>query len=445
MRISKVRYRVSVRSGDRARMDAVTFYLFDQGASRYALYAFPLLLGLALCFAFYRRPEPPPEITVFTPAPATAPASISVKAVNSTPEETSAAESVSDEEPAAAQGLLSQLGMKVFQDWKGDLNGMAKRRVIRALVVYSKTMYFLDGARERGITYDALKEFEKFINAKYRTGNMRIFVVPIPVSRDELLKGLIEGRGDIAAANLTITPERKESVDFSNPVYDGVSQWVVTGPSSPSISSLDDLQGRSVFVRKSSSYYESLQKLNDSFRAAGKPPVNIVPVSEYLESEDILEMVDAGLYPVTVVDSHIGALWAQVFKNIHVHKTMPLREGERIGWAFRQGSPQLRAAVNSFVGTHRTGTAFGNSLLRKYLVSADWIHNNAATAERKKFDATVKIFRRYAGMYGFDYLLVAAQGYQESRLDQNAVSRSGAIGIMQLLPATARGPVGQHP
>jgi membrane-bound lytic murein transglycosylase MltF len=329
---------------------------------------------------------------------------------------------------------------RVFQKWTGDLDGMAKRRLIRVLVVYSKTMYYLDGAQERGLSYDAIKEFEDFVNAKYKTGILRISVVPIPVSRDELLPGLIEGRGDISAANLTITPEREESVDFSNPFFSKVTEWLVTGPGAPHISTIDDLSGVEVFVRKSSSYCESLEKLNEQFETQGKPPVRIVPVSEYLESEDILEMTNAGIYPVTVIDSHLGEFWIQVFPHIKLHRNLPLRKEGMIGWAFRKDSPKLRTAINDYVRTHKMGTTAGNLLFQKYLKSANWIKNNVSTQERKKFVSTVNIFRKYAGNYGFDYLLVTAQGYQESKLDQSVVSRSGAVGIMQVLPSTAKDP-----
>ncbi len=82
------------------------------------------------------------------------------------------------------------------------------------------------------------------------------------MSRDKIIPAPVEGLGDIAAANLTITPERSKQVDFSKPIYDNVSEVVVTGPSSPKIASLEDLSGKEVFVRKSSSYYEHLEQLN---------------------------------------------------------------------------------------------------------------------------------------------------------------------------------------
>jgi membrane-bound lytic murein transglycosylase MltF len=325
-----------------------------------------------------------------------------------------------------------QLGEK----WTGDLDGMVKRRRIRALVVYSKTFYFVDRGRQRGTAYDALRAFEDELNRQLKTGELRVHVVFVPVSREELLSGLVQGRGDIAAAALTITPERRRQVDFSDPVWTGVREIPVTGPGSPRLASPHDLAGREVFVRRSSSYHESLVALNAELAKAGKPPVRLKLAPEELEDEDLLEMVQAGLVPLVVVDSPIAELWAQIFPGLVLHPEAAVRTEGEIAWAFRKGSPKLAAAANRFVKTHRQGTAFGNELFRRYLTSTKWAKNATSTEELAKFRRTVELFRRYGDRYAFDWLLLAAQGYQESQLDQDRKSPAGAVGVMQVLPAT---------
>lgn len=337
-------------------------------------------------------------------------------------------------------GMPPEDEAKILQHWTGDFNEMVKKRLIRALVVYSKTMYFLDKAEEKGVTYETLKEFEKQINKTLDTGHLKVHVVFVLVSRDQLIPGLMEGRGDLAVANLTITPGRFKSVDFSDPVYNNVSELIVTGPGSSPVATLDNLAGKEIYVRQSSSYFESLQRLNESFQKAGKPEVKIQFVSEYLESEDILEMVNSGIYPMTVIDRHIGEFWSKVYDKIHLHKDIPINTSGKIGWAFRKNSPELKAVINEFVKAHKKGTTFGNIVLKKYLRSTDWVKNNVANEEMKKFQAVIKLFQKYATTYDFDYLMITAQAYQESRLDQSIRSPSGAVGIMQLLPSTAADP-----
>jgi membrane-bound lytic murein transglycosylase MltF len=321
--------------------------------------------------------------------------------------------------------------------WKGDFNAMAERNRIRALVVYSKTFYFIDKGEQKGLTYEGLMLFQKFINAKLNKKTVKVNVIFIPVARDQLLPALLEGRGDIAAANLTITPERSKQVDFSDPFGTGVRELVVSGPASPEITSLDDLSGKEVHVRKSSSYYQSLHKLNERFEGEGKSTVKIVAADENLEDEDLLEMLNAGLIPLIVMDSHKATFWNQIFDNITVHEDAAVASEGNIAWAFRKDSPELAAVVNEFVKKNKAGTLMGNILLKRYLKSTDYIKNSTSEAEIEKFRQTIDYFKKYGDQYGFDYLMIAAQAYQESRIDQSKKSAAGAIGVMQLLPSTA--------
>jgi membrane-bound lytic murein transglycosylase MltF len=236
--------------------------------------------------------------------------------------------------------------------WKGDLDGMVRRRVIRALVVNSKTFYFLDMGRQYGASYEGLKAFETELNRKRKTKNRKVQVYFIPVSRDELIPALLSGRGDIAAANLTITPERRKQVDFSTPIAGNVSEIVVTGSSSPKIASVEDLSGKEVFVRKSSSYHEHLERLNNRFRKEGKPPVKLRAAPENIEDEDLLEMLSAGLVKLLVVDSHKARFWKQIFRNLTLHPEAAVHTGGEIAWMFRKNSPGLKKAVDAFVKTH---------------------------------------------------------------------------------------------
>jgi membrane-bound lytic murein transglycosylase MltF len=343
---------------------------------------------------------------------------------------------------AAAAAQRTQQGELISLDekWLGDFGGMAKRREIRVLVVYSKTFYFLDQGRQRGATYELLKQFEKFINKKLKAKTLKLRVLFIPVRRDQLIPWLVAGRGDIAAANLTITPQRQKQVDFSDPLAFGVKELLVTGPAAPEVKNLDDLAGKEIHVRRSSSYYESLSQLNQSFRQAGKPKMNLVLADENFEDEDLLEMVNAGLVPMIVMDSHKAEFWEQIFDRIKVHSDIAVRSGGEIAWAFRKASPKLKAVVNEFVKGHRKGTLFGNLLLKRYLRDTKYVKNSIAQKELEKFEAMVALFQKYAGQYDFDYLMIGAQAFQESGLDQSKRSPAGAIGVMQMLPSTAADP-----
>ena len=326
------------------------------------------------------------------------------------------------------------------EPWIGDFDKMTEKRQIRVLVTYSKTFYFLDRGQQRGLTYDLLEEFEKYVNQKFKAKTLKINVVYIPVRRDELIPGLEKGLGDIAVANLTITSQRRKHVDFSNPLMTGVQEVLVTGPSASTVVNLDDLAGKQIHVRKSSSYYESLVELNASLKKNGKKPIKLIPADDSLEDEDLLEMVNAGLIPMIIMDSHKAQFWTQIFDKIQVHSEISVRTGGEIAWAFRKNSPKLKAVINKFVASHKEGTLIGNMLFKRYLKNTKYVKNSLSKKELKKFEDMVKLFKKYASRYDFDYLMITAQAYQESGLDHSKTSPAGAIGVMQLLPATAADP-----
>jgi len=340
----------------------------------------------------------------------------------------------------AAQQTGQEESLPLIEKWRGDFDGMAERREIRALVVYSRTFYFLDKGKQRGASYELLKEFEKFVNKKLKAKTLKVRIIFIPVTRDQLIPWLVEGRGDIAAANLTITPLRQKQVDFSDPWIPDVQELLVTGPSAPPVKNLDDLAGKEIHVRPSSSYYESLVQLNQSFQKTGKHKMKLVAADEIFQDEDLAEMVNAGLIPMIIMDSHKAQFWGQIFDNIKVHPDIAVRTRGEIAWAFRKNSPKLKAMVNEFFKGHKKGTLMGNILLKRYLRDTKYVKNSTTQNDMEKFRSMVALFEKYAGQYDFDYLMIGAQAYQESGLDQSKRSPAGAVGVMQLLPSTAADP-----
>ncbi len=339
----------------------------------------------------------------------------------------------------ATKPAARQLNTKNKQ-WTGDFDGMLERRGIRVLVPYSLSLYFNDKGRERGLTADAVRGFERWINKKYakELDNRPITVVIIPATRDKLLPEVSQGGGDIAAGNLTITEERRKIVEFvAPPDQPAVKEVVVTGPKSPAVATADDLAGKTVHVRKASSYYESLEALNGRFRKDGKSPVKLVLVPDALEDEDMMEMVNAGLLEAIVVDDWKARMWAQILPKIKVNDHAVVREGGRIGWATRKNSPKLEAEILAYMKANYSKGMIAGSL-KQYMRRVKQIKDSTGKDEVKRFEQTYAMFEKYGDKYNFDPLMLAAQGYQESQLNQNAKSRVGAIGVMQVMPATGK-------
>ena len=327
---------------------------------------------------------------------------------------------------------------RIGEQWRGDLDGMIERRQIRVATTFNRTHYFIDQGVQRGIAYEAFRLFEDELNTKLKTKNLRVSVVFIPMSRERLLQSVADGRADIAAAAITVTSERQKLVDFSQPTRSGVDEIVVTGPGAPALTSLDDLSGRDVFVRPSSSYHEHLLSLNAELRGRGKKEIVLKPAPETLEDDDVLEMVNAGLVKIAVVDNYMAEFWKPLLPQIVLHPDLAVARGGNLGAAVRKGSPQLLAAVNDWIARNGPRSMFGNMITQRYLKSTKFAKNATSPGELKRFQDTVALFRKYGEQYGLDYLLVAAQGFQESGLDHSVKSPVGAVGVMQVMPATGK-------
>jgi membrane-bound lytic murein transglycosylase MltF len=177
--------------------------------------------------------------------------------------------------------------------------------------------------------------------------------------------------------------------------------------------------------------------LNADLTARGKAPVVIKPAPEVFEDDDLLEMVNAGLLPITIVDDYLARFWSKVFTGLTVHPDVSVRKGGVLAVAMRKENPKLREAVNAWIKKHEN-SAFRDTVERRYLDNVKYAKNATSEAERKKFMNVVSLFKTYSDQYKLDYLLMAAQGFQESGLDQSARNPTGATGVMQVLPSTAK-------
>jgi len=347
--------------------------------------------------------------------------------------------------PAASQDQASHstatLELPItFERRVGDLDGMVKKHEIRALVVPSRSGFFYDKGHPHGIYFEALDEFQRFVNKRFRTGSLKISVTYLPVRPEQLENALLEGVGDLVAYGVEVTPERERKVLFTTPIDSNVKQVIVTGPKAPTIRRLEDLSGKEIYVNPLTVYSENLQRLSESFQKAGKLPILVKKADPNLTDEDLLEMVNAGLIPATATINIRAEFWSKVFPNLILHSSIVLQEDGQLAWATRPDSPQLRQLLDEFVKGRALGSSFGNTLLRRYLKNTERLKDATSTEEMKKFQAYVSYFKKYAAEYDFDYLMLVAQGYQESLLDQGRRNPSGAVGIMQVIPKIAAAP-----
>jgi membrane-bound lytic murein transglycosylase MltF len=343
---------------------------------------------------------------------------------------------------ATEEAEIDEMVLPIPHNMVGDFDAMRKRNLVRILVPSSKTYYFFDRAQQAGIDYEFGKALEQWLNKKHptQTKSQPWRVMYIPVRRDQLLTELLAGKGDFAGGGLTVTEGRKQTVDFPAPFASGVREAVVTGPTSGKFEKLKDLAGQEVMVRASSSYFEHLTEINVSFKKQGLAPIKIVAADEWLESEDLLEMVNAGLIKATVVDRYLAAIWQPLYTEIKINDSFYIHATGDLAWAIRKGSPKLHSILKAFMKEHKVGTTFGNVIARRYAYDKKRVLNATSEEEMQKFRKLVDIFEKHGKNYEFDHIMLTAQGFQESRLNQNERSPRGAVGVMQLLPSTAADP-----
>ncbi|MGR5067806.1 MULTISPECIES: transglycosylase SLT domain-containing protein [Vibrio] len=331
---------------------------------------------------------------------------------------------------------INALGLSPLKQppYIGDFSTLKERNLVRVLVTADLGFYYVENGQSKGIAAELLTEFEK--DLRKIQPSLHIQVIPVP--RDKILTYLEEGFGDLAIANLTKTESREQLVDFSDPLRTGISEWVVTNKDIPTITDITQLSGKELSVRKSSSHYESILSLNKTFAKAGLEPISVHFVDETIQDYELLQMLNKGYIQAMVLDSHKADLWLNHMDTLRVHEIIPLREDAEIAWAVRENSPEIEAIVNAFIKKAKEGTLLGNILDSRYLENTDWLDKVLSPQTLSKLEQLSTLFKKYADKYHFNYLMIAALAYQESGFNNNLVSKRGAVGMMQILPSTAR-------
>ncbi len=333
----------------------------------------------------------------------------------------------------------SSFNGRLLGAFQGDLPEMRQRRLIRVLVNPSRTNFFFEGDRIRGIEYELLSRYEKFLNRGPRKQRYRVHLIFLPTPFSAVLDGVINGKGDIGAAGLTITPERANLVAFTKPYLRDINEVLVTATDAPQPQQLEDLSDKTIVVVRHSSYAAHLQLFNLALGRIGLQPMEIVQADPTLEAEDILELVNEGLVDYTVVDSHIAGLWQKVLPNIRVRDDFIFHYGGKIAWAVRKKNPRLLHSLNDFIDRYaRPGKLLSNILYKRYFESTRWLNQDFKRKALLRFQCYKPWLMTLADFFDFNWHLLAAVAYTESHLNPRKKSHAGAIGLMQIKPVIAR-------
>jgi len=338
----------------------------------------------------------------------------------------------------ASTAELSTFKARMNEAFSGDIDQLRQRRIIRVLVSYNRTHFFMGDEGMLGLEYELLKAYEHYLNRGPLREQYKTHLVFIVSPFQDLIDQLNAGYGDIIAAGLTITPGRESQLSFTQPYLSNINEILISHNRAPHIQRLEDLAGQRVIVVSNSSYIVHLEMINQALGLLGLPPIEIIKANPLLEAEDLLEMINARIYDFTVVDAHIAKVWQNIYQDLVLNEHIVLHHNGKIAWGVRKQNPKLLASLNQFIQQNaRPGQLLSNLLFRKYFENTTWIARPLTPELLLQVDYLKPYFQLYGDFYDLDWLTLAALAYQESHFKHQRISPKGAVGIMQILPSTA--------
>ncbi|VAW44361.1 hypothetical protein MNBD_GAMMA04-826, partial [hydrothermal vent metagenome] len=305
--------------------------------------------------------------------------------------------SFTDQTKNSIQNSLSE---RINQPFIGDLEQIRKRRVLRVLVSYNGTNFFHTIKGQRGLEHDLIKAYEKYLNRGPRKELYKTHVIFLTRPFNKLFDELLAGHGDLIASGLTVTKERKYAVDFTDPYIKNVQEILVANQNSPVITKLEDLSNKQIIVVANSSYIIHIEQMNQALGRLGLPSIEIIQANPILEAEDLLEMVNAGLFEYTVVDDHIAKIYQHVYNKLVLQQDIIFHHGGEIAWALNKNLPNLKHSLNNFINTYaKPGKFLGNSIYQKYYKNPFWVKTPLSLTALDETPCLQYYFEKYAEFY----------------------------------------------
>ena len=316
---------------------------------------------------------------------------------------------------------------------------MIGRGEIRLAVPYDRTIYVNDKGTPRGLAVEVSKGLSRWINTKYSTQlkGKSISIKLVPTIAPDLLNSLSSGRADIAIGDIGLYEPIPNSHKFiANHAHRVQQEILVTGPSSPPLQKIADLSGQTVYGSRNTNFQKTLSELNKELKRDGKSPVNLASPLGDLDDEDLLEMLNSGLISYVIVGDWKFKLWQSIYKNLTMHEDLSVQDSGWVGWVVRSTNPDLNDDLKGFYESddfEKSLTAFRQADYKQHLKGLkDPIDKNLWI----RFESMRPLFNRFGAQYKLNPLVIASLGFQETLLNQSAVSAVGAIGVMQLMPST---------
>ena len=317
-----------------------------------------------------------------------------------------------------------------------DLAQIRSSQVLRVLVNQSRNSSGEVKGQDIGVEYHRLRAFERYLNDQARDGQ-EITLKIIPKAKDQLLGALARGEGDLVAPGELIDAKASRGISASAPIIHQVPLLLVGGKGGKRFTRFDQLSGRTVALTTGSVAGAAINQLNQKLALRKLPPVTIEWVDPTLAVEDVLEMVQAGIFRLTIVEKPIAERWAKLMPKLRFERKVLISEPAAMRWYVRRDASMLRASIDRFLTRYKVpadqDVAFERVYRRLYRV-----HYPLARADRQKLEKLRPVLQKHARQQGMDWLNLAALAFKESTLNPNARGGGGATGLLQITPSAAR-------
>ncbi|MEB0207029.1 transglycosylase SLT domain-containing protein [Pseudomonas sp. CCC3.1] len=317
-----------------------------------------------------------------------------------------------------------------------DLAQIRSSQVLRVLVNQSRNSSGEVQGQDIGVEYHRLRAFERYLNAQARDGQ-EITLKIIPKAKDQLLGALMRGEGDLMAPGELLDVKPTHAVSPSDPIVDRVPLLLVGVKGEHRYTRFEQLSGRTVALTTGSAAGESINLINQKLALRKLPPVKVEWVDPSLAVEDVLEMVQAGIFHLTIVEKPIAERWATLMPKLRFDRQVLISEPAAMRWFVRRDASMLHTSVDKFLASYKAPSnqdvAFERVYRRLYRV-----HYPLAKADRQKLEKLRPVLQKHARQQGMDWLNLAALAFKESALDPGARGSGGATGLLQITPSAAQ-------
>ncbi|MFD1678876.1 transglycosylase SLT domain-containing protein [Pseudomonas rhodesiae] len=317
-----------------------------------------------------------------------------------------------------------------------DLAEIRSSRTLRVLVNQSRNSSGEVQGQAIGVEYHRLRAFEQYLNGHARDGqeiNLKI----IPKAKDQLLAALARGEGDLVAPGELLDINTAHKIVTSDPIISDVPLWLVGVKGERRFTRLEQLSGRTLALTTGSAAADAVSQVNQKLALHKQPPIKVEWVDPTLAVEDVLEMVQAGIFHLTIVEKPIAERWSKILPKLRFDKQVAITSLGDEFWFVRQDASILRASIDRFLKTYRTpadrDVAFQRIYRRLYQV-----RNPLARIDRQRLEKLRPVLQKHAEEQGMDWLNLAALAFKESALDPSARNSGGPTGLMQITPSAAQ-------